>query len=870
MNRFWLFLTLFLAAAFGAGSWIFYARHHTQARREVQNELAAIADLKSDQIMTWLKDRRGDAALAGESRLVRRYLANPADEALRAELAEWMVGLERSHDYGAVALFDSAGDLRLDVPPDVISRYSCAAENANDGLRASAVVLTDLHRAHPGGPIHMSLMVPIVSEDPSAPAAAGVLLMIVDPGRFLYPLIQKWPTPSRTAETLLVRREDDEVVFINELRHRAGTALSFRLSLRGHEDLPAAQAVQGFVGVLEGHDYRGVPVVAATRKIEGLPWYIVAKVDQAEVYAPARRETRTVAAIIALLFLATIAAIALNSRHQALKRVRRELAEGKLSEKEARSAENQAKKLLEASEESQAVLLSVIEDQKAVEKALRESESRFRELFERISSGVAVYEAVDGGRDFVIKDFNAAGERIERISRERVVGRRVTEVFPGVEAFGLLDAFRRVWRTGKAEDFPASEYKDGRISGWRENHVFKLPSGEVVAAYDDVTARKEAEKRLRESEERFRSLYENATIGLYRTTPAGRIILANPTLVKMLGYSSFDELAGRDLETDGYAPSYPRSVFLGRMAGEGRVDDLEAVWIRKDGTEIHVKESASAFRDERGEILFYDGTVEDITEFKREEEELRRIEAQLQQQQRLESIGTLASGVAHEVNNPINGIMNYAQLLADGLEEGDPRREYAAEITKEGERISEIVRHLLAFSRQERQSHSPASLRDIVNATLSLIRTVIRHDQIRLEVEIAEDLPKIKCRSQQIQQVLLNLLTNARDALNEKFPGHDEEKVIRISVRPFLKDGKPWIRTAVENYGVPVPPAVRERIFEPFFTTKPRDKGTGLGLSISYRIVKDHGGELYLDSGAGQPTRFHMDLPVENGWNLEA
>jgi signal transduction histidine kinase len=136
-----------------------------------------------------------------------------------------------------------------------------------------------------------------------------------------------------------------------------------------------------------------------------------------------------------------------------------------------------------------------------------------------------------------------------------------------------------------------------------------------------------------------------------------------------------------------------------------------------------------------------------------------------------------------------------------------------------------------------------------------------------LQVDIDEGLPQLKCRSQQIQQVLMNLMTNARDALNERYPEYDSEKRIRIRVRLIEKQGKKSIRTTVEDSGTGIRPAIRERIFDPFFTTKSEGVGTGLGLSISYGIVKDHGGELTVESKPGIYTRFHMDLPDGNGWN---
>ena len=254
---------------------------------------------------------------------------------------------------------------------------------------------------------------------------------------------------------------------------------------------------------------------------------------------------------------------------------------------------------------------------------------------------------------------------------------------------------------------------------------------------------------------------------------------------------------------------------------------------------------------------------------KRAGEERQRLQAQLIQSQKLEAIGTLAGGVAHEINNPIMGIMNYAQLILDKLGPASPVAGFVTEIGLETERVATIVKNLLAFSRHDEKSHSPARLCDIANGTLSLMQTVMRHDRIALEVDVPEDLPPVKCRSQQIQQVIMNLLTNARDALNAKYPQHAADKKILLTVRQMEKAGRRWIRTTVEDHGPGIPEELREHIFEPFFTTKPRDKGTGLGLSINHGIVKAHHGELSVESELGEWTRFHVDLPVDNGWELE-
>jgi signal transduction histidine kinase len=213
-------------------------------------------------------------------------------------------------------------------------------------------------------------------------------------------------------------------------------------------------------------------------------------------------------------------------------------------------------------------------------------------------------------------------------------------------------------------------------------------------------------------------------------------------------------------------------------------------------------------------------------------------------------------------------MMNYAQLIQDEVPSDGQIAEFAGRIFAEGERIAGIVRGLLAFARQDKEAHSPSAVGDIVRAGVSLLGNTFVKDHVRLEIEIPDDLPKVRCRSQQIQQVVLNLLTNARDALNERHPGSHEDKVLRVAAVPWEIGGFPAVRLTVEDHGTGIPEAVRERVFEPFFTTKQRGVGTGLGLSISHGIVEEHHGRLTCESEPGKGASFHVDLPVDNGWRL--
>jgi PAS domain S-box-containing protein len=251
----------------------------------------------------------------------------------------------------------------------------------------------------------------------------------------------------------------------------------------------------------------------------------------------------------------------------------------------------------------------------------------------------------------------------------------------------------------------------------------------------------------------------------------------------------------------------------------------------------------------------------DITERKQAEVEKRELEAQLRQQQRLESVGTLASGVAHEINNPIQGIMNYADLIYGNSGDRSLVEEFAQEINVESNRVAKIVRNLLAFSRQDASEEpEPIQMIEVVESSLSLIRAVLRSDHIAVDVSAEPGLPQVHCRTQQIQQIIMNLVTNARDALNSRYGEYDEQKRIELRVQASARSG--WVRVSVRDFGAGIAAEVLPRIFDPFFTTKGRDQGTGLGLAVSHGIAQEHGGELTVETVRGQGTCFILELPT--------
>jgi PAS domain S-box-containing protein/putative nucleotidyltransferase with HDIG domain len=264
---------------------------------------------------------------------------------------------------------------------------------------------------------------------------------------------------------------------------------------------------------------------------------------------------------------------------------------------------------------------------KRAEKALLEGEARYRELFDNMSSAVAVYEAIDDGKDFIFNDFNKAGERIEKVNREELIGKSVLEVFPGVKEFGLFEVFQQVWKTGKTQHYPISFYKDERIIGWRENYVYKLLSGEVVAVYDDVTERKQAEDALRESERKLRLVTDQVTDVIWSMDLKGNFTFVTPSAERMIGFT-VEEMLSLNFSQITTPESHTMAMDLisKRMKVKKREPVvLEMKLVCKDGSKKWCEVTAIfATDDNRPSGII--GVTRDISERKQAEEALREKE----------------------------------------------------------------------------------------------------------------------------------------------------------------------------------------------------------------------------------------------------
>jgi|GEM_PF-1518062 len=317
----WALGIVFFLLLIGIGlvGYAYYQNQRERSQVEEQDKLAAIAKLKVNQIAAWRKERIDDGtALMGDrltAQSIRQWLAAPTTPSVKIDLLDWMTSLRAATGYDAVTLLDSQGAVLVQVPERTHAPPPQVVALAVQAARDRRVVLSDLHSDDAPEQIHLDLVVPLLAPQGEPAPPVAVLVARINPYQYLYPLIQSWPTPSQTAETLLVRREGNDVVFLNELRHRKNTALSLRFPI-STERLPAAMALRGTEGIVEGQDYRGVPVFADLRAIPDSTWFMVAKVDATEVYAPMDRYTQGVAIVIAALVLAAGGGIGFLWRQQ--------------------------------------------------------------------------------------------------------------------------------------------------------------------------------------------------------------------------------------------------------------------------------------------------------------------------------------------------------------------------------------------------------------------------------------------------------------------------------------------------------------------------------------------------------------------------
>ena len=385
---------------------------------------------------------------------------------------------------------------------------------------------------------------------------------------------------------------------------------------------------------------------------------------------------------------------------------------------------------------------------------------------------------------------------------------------------------------------------------------------------EEINKRKRAEEAFQESDKNYQTILESIEEGYYEIDLSGNLTFFNESLCKILGYSC-DQLLGMN-NRDYTTPETAKRMYqifnqIYRTEKPARVTDYEI--IRKDETTRVLELSASLMRDNGDKPIGFRGVVRDVSQRLLAEREKRELEAQLQQAQKMEAIGTLAGGITHDFNNILAAIIGYTELAMLDIPEGGKAKQSLKEVQKAGNRAKDLVNQILAFSRQSKKELLLVQIRPIVQEALKLLRASLPTTiEIRQKLEIPPEQGTVEADPTKLHQVLMNLCTNAAHAMREN-GGILEVSLTKVDMyadaaarHTDIRPGS-YLKLTVSDTGHGMTPEVRERIFDPYFTTKEKGEGTGLGLSVVHGIVKDHRGDITVESELGKGTTVYILLP---------
>ena len=493
---------------------------------------------------------------------------------------------------------------------------------------------------------------------------------------------------------------------------------------------------------------------------------------------------------------------------------------------------------------------------KATTQKIRESEERFRQLFENISSGVAVYEVLDNGNDFVFRDFNKSAEKIETIARKDVIGKSVLQLFPGVKEFGLFEVFQRVWRTGQPEHHPVSMYEDERVVGWRENYIFKLPDGDIVAVYDDVTREKQFEEKLKT----INKAIEQSPAAVVITDREGNIEYVNPKFTALTGYT-LEEVSGKNpriLQSGEMLQDFYQRLWQAILSGkEWRGEFLN----RKKNGELYWEDaSISPVINEQGRITNFVAVKEDITEKKKLWGQLIDAKEKAEESDRLKSC--FLANISHEIRTPMNGILGFSKLLREPLLSGKEKEQYIELIHESGKRMLSIINNLIDISRIETGELSLYPDKTSVNKIIEKIHADFfeqaqeKNLTFSAEAGLSAKESLIVTDKVRLSQVLSHLVGNAL-----KYTREGEV------VFGYRKEGE-MLEFYVRDTGIGIPDDQQGKIFEHFrqvsLDATREYEGAGLGLSLSKKLVEMLGGTIRVDSIPGKGSSFYFTIPYDS------
>ncbi|MHC4743281.1 MAG: PAS domain S-box protein, partial [Planctomycetota bacterium] len=499
-----------------------------------------------------------------------------------------------------------------------------------------------------------------------------------------------------------------------------------------------------------------------------------------------------------------------------------------------------------------------ITERKKTEDALGDVLKMSDDIVREIPSGLFIYK-YKAPDSLVLLHGNPEAERLTGVVVSESVGKEFNKIWPNAKELGITDSFLGPMKTGEMYETEGLFYKDEKYEGVSRIRVFRLPGDKLAVAFEDITERKRAEEELRKSEGHYRMLAETMNEGLAQLAADGTYVYVNEKHCAIFGYSP-DDMIGEHWTKfyTGDARKVIESQFAGRKKGLAK--PYEVAISREDGREVHLLISPQPIFDEEGDFKGSLSILTDITDRKKAEEKARRHQSELAHVWRVNTMGEMASGLAHELNQPLCAILNYAnaclRIMKTRTDITEDMTESIKQVASQADRAGQIIKRIRSLVAKRKPQTSAVDINYIVGEVVELERGEAGKMEVTVRTKLGEDLPHVLADSVEIEEVILNLVRNAFDAMIDPTVERREVTIITRKTK-----GR-FVEVCVKDTGKGFA-AFGEQIFDSFFTTKP--DGLGIGLSISRTIVELHGGKLWAEENPDCGASFKFTLPAKRG-----
>lgn len=806
-----VFVFVFLAILMTLGSFVLFSTQKKRITTEKQNELTSICKLKVQQIVNWRNERLGNAESIFHNKSFINDVKDLSIGKNRAEnfttISSWINYLKKIYHYQSIILLDKNKNVLIEtenagqIGPNGAVKIKMVLENKEP-------IMTDLHKSSKGV-IHLDLIIPLYTDIVNKKDFCGILFFRLDPNQFLYPLIQSWPTPSKSSETVLVCREGDSVLFLNELRDKKNTALNFYRPLSDTTS-PSVKAVLGITGNFEGINFRGINVLANLQKIPDSPWFIIAMVDKNEVFASLHRQAIWIFIFTTGLILLTGIIVFILWRLQISN-----------SEKEKLLFVKHFDYLVKYTNDI--ILLSDLKG----------------DIIECNDKAIAVY-----------------GYTREELLKLNVKQFRTKDSVNSFEQDldDVLNKSEYVYETfhskKNGESFPVE------ISG----RIIEVAGEQYIqAVIRDITERKAIEEALRESEEIYKRLINTIPDIIFRCDLKGNILFINDSKDQTHGFGDKKDLLGKNISSFVAPEDIEKASNNIKLMFQHYLGPIEYKLILKNGNKADFEVTGDVLLDKEGNPNGMVFILRDITEQKNFEESLRTAKEMAEESDRLKS--AFLANMSHEIRTPMNGILGFSELLDDDSLSPDDRSKFINVISENSRHLLGVVNDIIDISKIDSTqlainnvSFNLNRLMDDVFMTYQNEKILKNKDQVKLEMNksLSDEDSIIISDDIRLRQILYNLLGNALKFTKTGF----------IKFGYIVVDDK--LQFMVQDTGKGIAKAKQSIVFERFRQEEDSYTryfgGSGLGLSISKGLAELLGGKIWLESEVGVGSTFFFTI----------